>query len=350
MRKLPFVVHLWGGSGAGKTVGLLMAASVWGNPNEGHIMRTFNSTQVSTEMLATFYNSLPVCMNELQLTKDDKNRSLDKEIYAFCEGAGKGRSNKSLGLNKIGTWQNVMLTNGEWPIIKDNSGAGAANRVIEIECRGKLFEKASKSADIFRQNYGFLGRKWVEWIQKEGSIEELTKKFEFFNEKICSSSVTEKQSMSASLIATADYFITRELFEDKKNITTDEIMEFLKSNATISQEERAYQHIISAVTMNSGKFKSPYQNEVWGRFEGTANSPEWVVIVGSKFDQLMESGGYSGKAVLSWMRENNLIDAPEKSLKVVVWLEGCSVRCVKLRLNRHHKEFEKVENEPHPFE
>lgn len=32
---LPFVVHIWGGTGAGKTVGLMLAMSIWGNPEVG---------------------------------------------------------------------------------------------------------------------------------------------------------------------------------------------------------------------------------------------------------------------------------------------------------------------------
>ncbi|MBQ9151252.1 MAG: DUF927 domain-containing protein, partial [Clostridia bacterium] len=34
-RALPFFVHLWGGSGAGKTVALQLAASVWADPDNG---------------------------------------------------------------------------------------------------------------------------------------------------------------------------------------------------------------------------------------------------------------------------------------------------------------------------
>lgn len=41
---LSFVFHLWGGSGTGKTVGMMVAASVWGNPAEGALTRTLNST------------------------------------------------------------------------------------------------------------------------------------------------------------------------------------------------------------------------------------------------------------------------------------------------------------------
>ena len=50
---LPFFVHLWGvESGTGKTVALMLAASVWGNPEVGQYIQTFNSTQVGLEKTA----------------------------------------------------------------------------------------------------------------------------------------------------------------------------------------------------------------------------------------------------------------------------------------------------------
>ena len=68
---LPFFVHLWGvDSGTGKTVGLMAAASVWGNPALGSYIQTFNATQVGHERTAAFLNHLPMCIDELQLTKD----------------------------------------------------------------------------------------------------------------------------------------------------------------------------------------------------------------------------------------------------------------------------------------
>ena len=65
---LPFFVHLWGvDSGTGKTVALMLAASVWGNPEIGEYIQTFNSTEVGHEKTAAFLNNLPFLIDELQL-------------------------------------------------------------------------------------------------------------------------------------------------------------------------------------------------------------------------------------------------------------------------------------------
>ena len=86
---LPFFVHLWGGSGAGKTVALMAAASVWGNPATGKLVRSFSSTGVGMEVLAGFLRNLPVCLDELGTAKRDDE--FDKIIYLLGEGQGKTR-------------------------------------------------------------------------------------------------------------------------------------------------------------------------------------------------------------------------------------------------------------------
>lgn len=55
MGALPFFCHVWGiDSGTGKTVGLMLAASVWGNPAIGEYIQTFNGTVVGHEKQRLF--------------------------------------------------------------------------------------------------------------------------------------------------------------------------------------------------------------------------------------------------------------------------------------------------------
>ena len=161
---LPFFVHLWGGeSGTGKTVALMLAASVWGNPEMGRYIQTFNSTVVGREKLAAFLNHLPLIVDELQLARDGRGK-LNFDVYALAEGVGRTRGNKNGGVDQTPTWQNCILTSGETPITGASSGAGAVNRVIEIECRTahRIIEDGHATAGVLRKNYGFAGREFVE--------------------------------------------------------------------------------------------------------------------------------------------------------------------------------------------
>ena len=134
---LCFFVHLWGvESGTGKTVALMLAASVWGNPAIGQYVQTFNATQVGHEKTAAFLNNIPMCIDELQLSKDSHGRS-KFDVYQLSQGVGRTRGTKSGGIDKTPVWDLCILTTGESPLTSDNSGAGAVNRVIDIECKAK---------------------------------------------------------------------------------------------------------------------------------------------------------------------------------------------------------------------
>ena len=92
---LPFFVHLWGvDSGTGKTVALMLAASVWGTPEMGEYIQTFNSTVVGHERTAAFLNSLPFLIDELQLSKDSHGRSRF-DVYQLAQGVGRSRGTKT---------------------------------------------------------------------------------------------------------------------------------------------------------------------------------------------------------------------------------------------------------------
>ena len=77
---LPFFLHAWGGTEVGKTVGLMIAASVWASPKIGDYIGTFNSTAVGQEMQAGFLNSLPMCIDELQIQSSEGRKDFDKSI------------------------------------------------------------------------------------------------------------------------------------------------------------------------------------------------------------------------------------------------------------------------------
>ena len=137
----PFVFHLWGESGCGKTVGLCVAMSIWGNPAPGHLTRTLNMTKTAMAKNAAFLYSIPFAGDELQIVKNQFNYDLNNLIMYLSEGIDRGRANSSGGLDRLLTWNNTFLFTGEEPITKSNSGGGTNNRVIEVEVKGSVVER-----------------------------------------------------------------------------------------------------------------------------------------------------------------------------------------------------------------
>ena len=246
---LPFFVHLWGvDSGTGKTVALMLAASVWGNPALGSYVQSFNGTQVGQERTAAFLNHLPMCLDELQLTKDSRGKT-NFDVYQLAQGVGRARGKKSGGVEMTPTWNCCFLTTGESPLTSISAGAGAVNRVIDIECTAgsAVLTDGQRISGALKRNYGWAGQIFVEKLYADEKTQETVRQIyqENFRD-LCSGDSTEKQAMAAAAIITADFLASQWVFHDDmetaKELVLDakDIQEFLASKEAVSAGRRAY--------------------------------------------------------------------------------------------------------------
>ena len=327
---LPFFLHLWGGSEAGKTVGLMLAASVWANPPVGEYIFSFNSTNVAQELNATFLNSLPLMLDELQIVKD-KN-SFDKMIYTLAEGVGRVRGQKTGGLQKVGTWRNCIMTTGEFPINNASSGGGAVNRVIEIDCKGiKLFENHTEVLDVINRNFGFAGKKFVQFLQETDINVIRARRKEIYEALLDNSDITEKQANSASLILLADELTERVIFMDGVRLTVNDIKPYLSTKDQIDQNRRCLDYIYEIIAVNGSKFageansQESLLSETWG-----VSSIDTIYIIKSVFDKLLRDAGYNSTAFLSWAKTKEYIKSSSGHNTVTKRINGTVCRCVAL--------------------
>jgi uncharacterized protein (DUF927 family) len=339
LNTLPFFVHLWGvDSGTGKTVGLMLAASVWGNPERGQYVQTFNATEVGHERLAAFLNSLPMCIDELQLAKD-KRGNTNFNIYSLAQGVGRTRGNKSGGLDITPTWGNCILTTGESPLAVYSDGAGALNRVIEIECKSdcKVISNGIKVSGTLKKNYGFAGRKFIETLTNNPQIDILQSEYNRLFAEFQSKDATEKQAMAAALIVLADKLATTMFFDDKP-LTVDEVSEFLKTASMVSLGQRGYDFLCGWISQNVNRFNAGEENtgEVFGIIEEDKAGVEWAFINAKKFRDVVESEGISSQSLLSWLKEKRLIKYTDikgnKHNTVQRRIKNTVTRCIALQL------------------
>ncbi len=298
---LSFFVHLWGGTGAGKTVGLMLAASVWADPSMGEYLRTFNGSLVGNEQLAGFLGSMPLILDEFQMLKN--KRDFEQTVYLLSEGVGKTRGAKTGGIQRTPTWKNCILTSGEMPITNFLSGGGAYNRILEAECEGPLFPNPMEIVPAIRQNYGFAGREFVRRLLEEGGTGEAVALYREFYRTLCGEDTTEKQAMAGALLLAADTLATRWIFEDGRALTPGELAPYLQSKAEVDANQRAYHYLCEMVATNANRFHQNENGEVWGKVQDGK-----AYIIRSVFQHLCEEGGYSSRAVLSWMAKNGYID------------------------------------------
>ena len=324
---LPFFLHLWGGTETGKSVALMIAASVWACPKMGEYITTFNSTLVGQEMTATFLNSLPMCVDELQIQSSAGIKDFDKIIYQLTEGVGRTRGAKTGGLQKINTWRNCIITNGEHPISNASSGGGAVNRIIEFECAEKVYSDLVGICAIINQNYGFAGKEFVEWLQQDGNADRINKlQKEYFRELLKSDS-TDKQAASASAILAADHIVTEIIFQDGNNLTVEDMAKIMTKKTEVNVNTRAYDYILELVARNPNKFYSnengDYQGEVWGKV-----ADDKIYIIKSVFDRELQSAGFNSTAFLAWAKRMELLATTKDRRTISARIGGTVTTCV----------------------
>ena len=329
---LPFFVHLWGvDSGTGKTVALMVAASVWGDPAVGAYVKTFDGTVVGMEKTAAFLNNLPFCLDELQLAKDSKGRTTF-DVYKLAQGVGRTRGNRAGGVDLTPTWRNCILTTGESPLTGTASGAGAVNRVIDIECKSAqaVIRDGMRISGAVKRNYGFAGKKFVEQLYQPGVVDQVSERYRELFRILSDRDTTEKQAMAAAAIILADELACQWIFYGQQPLTIEQVSEFLASKAAVSAGDRGYKYLCDWVTQNSNKLCGRSENpniEVLGALEDGR-----AYIIRSVFERILQDAGYSTAAMISYLKQSNLIETRGRANTKGKRINGIPTECFCLRL------------------
>lgn len=303
----PFFLHLWSViSGNGKTVALMLAASVYANPDV--YVHSHNTTTVGLERLSGFLNQLPICLDELQLAKDGKGGTR-VDPYLSAQGTGKIRGTKNGGNSLPPTWRTVFLSTGESPLTDVRSGAGAVNRVISIEALPTwiLFNDAPKVASSVLQNYGFAGKIFIETLY--GSEDTIRLARELFDQNyaaLCTAGATGKQARAGAVILTADQLAERWIFHDDNALACETMSSFLNKIDDTLIGRDAYEYICNWVSSNQNRFvhgekEPPF--DILGEFDDN-----YVWINAKHFRNTLADAGFNYRAVISWLKSAHLID------------------------------------------
>ena len=332
---LPFVVDLWGGSGRGKTVNLMIATSIWADPNEGEYITDAKSTQNSIEIRLGALNSLPMLIDDMAQIKN-KMDDFATLIYMLCSGSSKGRATKEGGIRKTYSWKNCILTNAEHSLISETMQGGAVNRVIDVECSNKdIFSDAHEVAEVVRHNFGHAGEVFINAI-KDMDPEELQEIYKGYYEKLVAESEAagcekeQKQLIPMAAILTADELSEKFVFKDKIRLNIKDCLPLLKDKNDVSEGIRAYNFLIETISSNSYRFEEPDDEmsehfERWGKYIGS----DKVAIIGRYFDRIITEANSQPKAFLSWAKSMGIVDTDYKGNgKKIVDYNGQKLRSV----------------------
>lgn len=299
---LPFILHLWGQSGTGKTVGTYIAMSVWGDPVDGKLTRSTNNTLNSVMDYCAFMKHIPVALDDLQNIKS--HGGYDKFVMLICNGIERGRM-KYDEAKEVRTWRNTCITSGEEPITQSVSAGGVLNRVIEVDVTGKSVIDTNKGRQItefYKENFGHVAEEWVSYIVK--NLDDIKELYRYNCDAINNiSNATSKQTNAMACILVADYFATHLWFKDEKPLTVNDVEEYMFTDDEVDTTKRAYSYIMDVVSVNQIRFTDNHYGEIWG----VINDFE-VKIQKQKLNDLLKEGGFSFEAVKKeWARKGLLV-------------------------------------------
>ena len=340
---LPFVLHIWGGeSGTCKTVAIMAAMSIWGNPKMGGLVKTMDATSVNVRRTAAFLYSLPYAGDELQTIKDNKYfTNYDKFIYQITEGVDRGRGKASGGVEETKTWHNSYLFTGEEPITKSNSRAGSKNRVIEIEAEEKLLEDGNYTVSVLTENYGHAGKRLIEYINSV-DISDLRAEYKRYFDEICQLDTTEKQAMAMSCMLVADRILSEQVFGGAP-LTIKDVSGYLRSAKEVDIAERSYEMVMNWIAKNPVRFQNPGETdsankgEVWGRIDSDESHPEKPPVAIINKDVLcdfLERSGFDYAAVSKkWAAKERLIRNSQGKMVHQTKVYGVKASYIKLNMS-----------------
>ena len=339
LNMLPFIVNLWGSTGKGKTVALMLAASVWADPGENKYITDSYATQNAFEIRLDILNHLPLLMDDLSKVRDKLNDNFTDLIYLLCSGKGKDRSNVDLGLNKVKTWSNTILSNMERPLATDTMKGGAINRILDFEMQeGYIFENGNAVVEILKDNYGFAGVKFIDLI-KDLPTEAINNIRKDFEQKIKEeakrqqSEKEEKQILPMSLLLTADKLATDYIFEDGIYLDLPTMVAQLKDVNEVSEGKRAYESILDLVIVNKSKFPTDLPDyDAWG-FEKDG----YVNILPTILKKWAIEQNFSHKAFVSWAFNKQLLDENTDGHQKNIKIKGKSTRFYSIKLKTDEK-------------
>jgi hypothetical protein len=321
----PFVMHLWGGTGTAKTVSLLIAASIYGDPKPGKLVRTMDMTANAMRGTAAFLNSIPFCGDELQTIKSKWNGSYDQLIMQITEGIDRGRM-KYNSIEDIKSWKCSFLFTGEEPCVKAGSGGGVANRVIQIEVSKKLVDDGNAVANFFRTHFGTAGPEYIRALQS--GLFDIDGIYRSYFSDLIKTDTTDKQAGAMALMLTGDKIAHDVFWPDEPEMTTAMVVQYLASARQVDVSERAYQYACGVVSENSCNFTNS-SRIVWGQ----ANEDGTVYINRSVLARILTDAGYDFEACKkAWERNGYLLKRCDGRFSHSVKLNEIVTSCIKLKL------------------
>lgn len=351
LKILPFIVNMYGTTGSGKTVTLMLASSVWANPSEGGYISESNSTINALEMKLDTLNHLPLMVDDMSKLRSDNKGGLMDLIYGLCSGRGKGRLNRNGEIRYVPTWGCSIITNMERPLSDDSMRGGAMNRTLDFEVEpGDIYQDGNHVVTVLSENFGFSGHTFVKIIQEIGvdTIRSIVSKYRAMIKEYAARMGDEredKQITPLAVMLTADFLTEKYIFKDGIRLDMDYCMKAVKSRKQVSETERAYKHFIDAYYMNQSRFESGSDYDT-GDCWGKRISEYYVAVLPTVLEKLADQYNFNKSQFIEWLKVTDRLSYDPGRNQRQIQLRNGRKRCYVIRIDENSDSDGFIKGEP----
>ena len=339
--------NLWGTSNLAKTPLVKLGMSIYGNPSEGEMMRTWNATVKNMLTMSAGFNGLPLFVDEGETMSKRTQDELSKFVYDFSIGVI-GEANKRDGsVRETEKFRSVRFSTAERPLHDTADKRGAYKRLIDLHVSKPIFDdkEAYNLHKFCESNYGHFGRKWTQHV--EANKADIAKDFEracdYFaaggftrdglHAELKSVDATNARAVIACSVAFWHFYhcVGLEDYFDyvQARLDAEQILAELPTIDEMSDVQRSIQLLASWVSENTKRFMKqqktkegvPIKGKYWATESyaptaGILYADESVAFYQNQFRQIVsEIGLPSYEKLLSDLYDADCLDCPNRREK-----------------------------------
>lgn len=388
---LPFVIHLYGETGFGKTIAIQLAISIWGDPSEsGAYYGTWEATKAGMELKNNALCCFPMPMDDTAKLSEGMKKNITQMVYELAAGKGRTRATKSVTIRADTNWCNVCLSTGEHDLLPDGAPGGADNRVTSVFVgKETFFDDPVLYKEQLPHTYGTAGRAIIKYIKQVGFNTIAEEKAKLQKALCAAVGGQSKQAANLAMLLLADYIACKVLFKDIKPLAVQDMIPYFKDFSSIDENRKAYDLICTLATSelrrhfyhaemrhdivdDPGEKPHPYwvediapQLEAWGKIENpnanegdgsddcaAADGCTHMLIMTRIFTKILQDNGFDPGLTLDWLDANDLLIGSDKShrsrKKTIVPGSGFRPRVYDIRIDPDFDPIKKVLSYPSP--
>lgn len=333
-----FGLDLSSATGGGKTTAAMLAASVWGCPDqksEGNLLGSWETTLVGAERRAGLQSHLPLILDDSAQARRTPTL-ISSVIYLISAGQGRTRGTIT-GIAAASTWRGVLITNGEQPLTSFTQDGGTRTRVLSVLGKplGDDIAVGRRIAEDLHgdlcEHYGHAGVEFVRFLQANrehweswrGTHRRLT---DHFAAQAGTGEGGRLGAHAAVLSIAADLF--EELWGFDLGDPLSALWDGIAAEAQdAAGEERALEEVLSWSRGHRGEFYSA--SDGFGRDIPDAaglwdTSPDYkqICYYPHRLRQVLTEAGYSHVAILSAWRSRGWLKGKGRNLTHSVRVRG----------------------------